>query len=244
MENVNFLNYKLLVTSVENLSNSLIRSAIDKTYLTLHFSAAHGFVEAEQQPELKQIFKSDILISDGFPLTKYLKFKNPKFEQVRGIDFMRETLYRSPKVISHFFLGSTIKNLEKIVEKAKIINPNISIAGTYSPNFSGSWFSDLPDWKKIIQESKADIVWIGMGAPKQFFIANILSTDHKFCTVSVGAAFDFFAETKSEAPLILRQLGLEWLFRLMSEPRRLFKRYLIGNIKFFKLIIKDFCHKT
>ena len=83
-----------------------------------------------------------------------------------------------------------------------------------------------------------------MGAPKQFFIANILSTDHKFCTVSVGAAFDFFAETKSEAPLILRQLGLEWLFRLMSEPRRLFKRYLIGNIKFFKLIIKDFFHKT
>ena len=103
MENVNFLNYKLLATSVENLSNSLIRSAIDKTYLTLHFSAAHGFVEAEQQPELKQIFKSDIQISDRFPLTKYLKFKNPKFEQVRGIDFMRETLYRSPKGISHFF---------------------------------------------------------------------------------------------------------------------------------------------
>jgi len=243
MEKLNFLTYKLPISSVKNLSVFLLKNAKEKSHIVLHFSDAHSFVEAEKNPHLRKIFQSDIVICDGFPLSKYLKFKNSQFRQIRGIDFMRETIIQSPSSISHFFLGSTAATLKKITDNALIINPSLSIARSYSPDFGGNWSSELVSWEKMIQQSGADIVWIGMGAPKQFHIANALSVNNNFCVVSIGAAFDFLAGTKKEAPKIIRLFGLEWFFRFASEPRRLLRRYFPGNLQFCRLLVKDFFSK-
>jgi N-acetylglucosaminyldiphosphoundecaprenol N-acetyl-beta-D-mannosaminyltransferase len=236
---VNFLSYKIPSTSVECLSSHLFYSILNEKEIALHFSASHGFVEAEKNKSLKVVFNSEIVVSDGFPLSRYLKIKDKDFVQIRGTDFMRITLRKSPKEISHFFLGSSEENLSALIFNIQKINPSINIVGHYSPKFGLEWQTEIHNWEKLILNSKANVVWVGMGAPKQFLISSSLKNTLKISTVSVGAAFDFLAETKPEAPIFFQKIGFEWCYRLLREPRRLFIRYLIGNFHFLRLLRID-----
>jgi N-acetylglucosaminyldiphosphoundecaprenol N-acetyl-beta-D-mannosaminyltransferase len=93
---------------------------------------------------------------------------------------------------------------------------------------------DVEVFSQAVQSSTANLVWVGLGTPKQDFIASRLTRLTEVNTVCVGAAFDFYAGTQKQAPLFLRQIGMEWFFRLVTEPRRLWKRYLVGNMIFIR----------
>ena len=120
--------------------------------------------------------------------------------------------------------------------------PEINIAGSYSPPIGN--YKELTDSKYIndIQESKPDIVWVSLGFPKQEMFIEHLLTKYpiKSNLVGVGAVFEWVAGTKIKAPEFIANLGLEWVLRLVQEPKRLYKRYFIDNFLFLYLIIKQF----
>ena len=139
---------------------------------------------------------------------------------------------------SCFFLGSTNNNINAIREKAKLEFPNIRVYG-YSPPFKPE-FSDEDNNKMIeeVNKVKPDALFIGMTAPKQekwaFLNFDKLNAGHICC---IGAVFDFYAGSVKRAPKWMINLGLEWLYRLLKEPKRMWKRYLIGNSKFILYIL-------
>lgn len=187
----------------------------------------------------------DILIPDGISIVKANKWLNAKTqpkERIAGWDlFEFEMKHLNQKGGKCFFMGSSEKVLSLIKEKAKLVYPNI-IVETFSPPYKPE-FND-EDNKKIIDainQANPDLLWIGMTAPKQekwtYSHWNELEIH---CHVgTIGAVFDFFAGTVERAPLWWQEHGLEWLYRLIKEPKRMWRRYIIGNILFMWNITKE-----
>jgi len=139
--------------------------------------------------------------------------------------------------ITHFLLGATDETLEKLTFELKMRYPGIQIVGQLSPPFRDVTPTEIAAQDKIISDSNAQIVWVGLGTPKQDFEVLRLANSLPVVAIAVGAAFDFVAGTKNEAPQWMTKIGLEWLFRLVSEPRRLWRRYLFGNIEFLWAVL-------
>ena len=150
---------------------------------------------------------------------------------------MRQVLSEETSTARHFFLGSTDQVLSQLVVFARHHNPLIEVAGYHSPEFKEDFSATLPSWINMIAESKATIVWVGLGTPKQDFIAHELSKFLNSHVVAIGAAFDFLSGNRQEAPKVFQKLSLEWLFRFLCEPRRLGPRYVFGNLKFLRIVI-------
>jgi len=110
--------------------------------------------------------------------------------------------------------------------------PDAAIVGVESPKFGDLSDIDLDDAAGRFESAGAQIVWVGLGTPRQDIVAARLAERSNLTFVAIGAAFDFLAGTKRQAPRFMREHGLEWLFRLLAEPRRLWKRYLVGNSRF------------
>jgi N-acetylglucosaminyldiphosphoundecaprenol N-acetyl-beta-D-mannosaminyltransferase len=141
----------------------------------------------------------------------------------------------------HYFYGGTEETCRLLEVRLKERFPGLKVAGRFSPPFRELTPEEL---KKIVEEinrCQPDILWVGLGSPKQDFWMyenrGILTIP---VMIGVGAAFDFLSGTKGQAPRWMQRIALEWLFRLCSEPKRLWRRYLIGNPKFIYLLIKDY----
>ena len=117
--------------------------------------------------------------------------------------------------------------------------PGITIVGTHAPPFGPFDDGVIEALAARITSVAPQIVWVGLGTPKQDFVAARLVAATNVTCVAVGAAFDFLAGTKREAPGWVQWCGLEWLFRLMTEPRRLWRRYLLGNARFLRIAARD-----
>lgn len=173
-------------------------------------------------------------IPDGGPLSSVGRKRGfSEMERTTGPDYMKEILKISREEgYRHFFYGSTEKTLEILEETLQSRYPGVQIAGTYSPPFRLMTPEEDQEIIKMINESHADFVWIGLGAPKQ----ERWMADHKGkingFMVGVGAAFDYEAGNIERAPVWMQKANLEWLYRLMQEPKRLFKRYFYTNTKF------------
>ena len=157
---------------------------------------------------------------------------------------MRNFLIVSKPGSVHYFLGSTEESHRGIQNFINSNSKHQYICHFYSPKFGLEWKKEIDHWIDLIVDTKADYVWIGMGAPKQFKIANEITSRSGKTTFSVGAAFDFIAETKRESPNWLNELGLEWAYRFYSEPKRLFRRYTIGNFEFLYIVLYSFLRLT
>lgn len=170
---------------------------------------------------------------DGKPLEWISRLQKSTLQQIRGpwlfgqvMDVGREHQIR------HFLLGSTESTLALLRSELESRYPGVRIVGELSPPFRPLSAAEHLQQDDVIRASGADIVWVGLGTPKQDYEAHRLAMNAPVVAVAVGAAFDFVAGTKREAPSWMSKLGLEWLYRFASEPRRLWKRYLFGNIQF------------
>lgn len=191
------------------------------------------------------LIKGNALIPDGISIVKackWLKAKSQPQERIAGWDLFEFEMNRlNQKGGKCFFMGSSEKVLNLIKKRASVDYPNIQIE-TYSPPYKPE-FSD-EDNKKIIDainQADPDLLWIGMTAPKQekwtYTHWNELNIH---CHVgTIGAVFDFFAGTVERAPLWWQEHGLEWLYRLIKEPKRMWRRYIIGNTLFLWNILKE-----
>jgi len=191
---------------------------------------------AEHLPGYREPLQNAWLrLADGRPLQwlSSLRRDKPRIPQVRGADLMRETLrVGSDLGLRHYLLGSTPATVAKLRNKISDEFKAALIVGAESRPFREMTPDEQTAELQRIAESGAHIVWLAIGTPRQDPAAVKLSADAEVACVAVGAAFDFLAGTTKEAPRALQAIGLEWLFRLVSEPRRLWRRYLISSARF------------
>lgn len=173
-------------------------------------------------------------IPDGGPLSSVGRKRGfSKMERTTGPDYLKEVLNISAQEgYRHYFYGSTEETLNRLQLVLKKEYPEVEVAGMYSPPFRALTDEEDREIVKLINMSNADFVWIGLGAPKQeYWMAEHQGKINGFM-VGVGAAFDYLAGNIERAPMWMQKCNLEWLYRLMQEPKRLFKRYFYTNTKF------------
>ena len=235
-----------------NLKNIQIISSRDELELLpegkylINTINAHSYNTALKDPLFAEaLMKGDALIPDGASIVmacRWLKAKYQPLERIAGWDlFCYEMERLNCKGGTCFFMGSSEKVLALIREKAAKVYPNIRIE-TYSPPYKPA-FSEEENRAIVdaINQAQPDLLWIGMTAPKQekWAYSHWKELDiHCHCG-TIGAVFDFFAGTMERAPLWWQEHSLEWLYRLIKEPRRMWRRYIIGNMLFLWNILKE-----
>ena len=206
-------------------------------------SNANDVTISRGNSKVKQaVNESSLSVPDGFSLIMLGRMHGyPLKKRVYGPDLMFEFLRVSEsRGYSHFFYGASEDALEKLKISLKEKFPSLKIAGFYSPPFRDISEAEDEEIVERINKASPDVLWVGLGCPKQ----QLWMQKHKDklkvpVMVGVGAAFDFFAGTKLQAPRWVRDNGFEWLFRLVTEPRRLWKRYLIGNTLFLAFFLRE-----
>jgi len=186
---------------------------------------------------------SSLSIPDGISLVLAARAYGYDLEKrVYGPDLLLEFLRATQdKNYSHFFYGTTKETLERLVESLKKQFPKLRISGTHPSFFREITAEEKIKVAKIINDSSVDVLWVGVGCPRQALWMQDFRDRLKVpVMVGVGAAFDFLSGTKPQAPRWMRDNGFEWLFRLITEPKRLWKRYLVGNSIFLWLFLKEF----
>jgi N-acetylglucosaminyldiphosphoundecaprenol N-acetyl-beta-D-mannosaminyltransferase len=184
---------------------------------------------------------ADFLITDGLPLVWVSLIKGRKIDRIRGSDLMLTLCHLSGEHgLSHFFYGGEPGIPERLTAELKKKFPWLNVVGAYSPPFRPLKKEEDEEIGRRINEAKPDILWVALGNPKQ----EIWMYEHRKMLdvpmiIGVGAAFDFLSGNVKHAPKWMQNAGLEWLFRLAHEPRRLWKRYLIGNVMFLILVLSD-----
>ena len=189
--------------------------------------------------------KGDVLIPDGISIVKACRFLNAKSqpkERIAGWDLFVYEMEKLNRVGGKvMFLGSSDAVLNLIRQRVAEKYPKIEV-DTYSPPYKPE-FSDEDNEAMIsaINRSNPDLLWIGMTAPKQekWAYTHLDRLDVHCHIGTIGAVFDFFAGTVKRAPERWQRAGLEWLYRLLSEPRRMWRRYFIGNAKFIYYIMVE-----
>lgn len=220
--------------------------ALPEGKLLINTINAHSYNTALKDDFFAEaLMKGDALIPDGASIVmacRKLKAKSQPKERIAGWNLFTMEMERlNRKGGTCFFMGSSEKVLKLIREKGKTVYPNIRIE-TYSPPYKPE-FSEAENREIIeaINRANPDLLWIGMTAPKQEKWAyrhwNELHI-HCHCG-TIGAVFDFFAGTMERAPMWWQEHSLEWLYRLIKEPKRMWRRYIIGNTLFIRNVIRE-----
>lgn len=184
-----------------------------------------------------------INLMDGTPLAWLARIRRVRGNTgsaTPGPAVFRRVLDESQDLpLRHFFLGGSQDTLDDLVREIHEKWPRLKVVGALSPPFRSFTSEDHNRIVAHVNAVKPDVVWVGLGTPKQDIYAARLASELPVVTVAVGAAFDFLAGSKPEAPSWIRGSGFEWLFRLLTEPRRLAFRYIVGNASFIRLALKD-----
>lgn len=224
--------------------NEIVSGAAKGQNRCISASGAHGLVEAHKDPAFRQVLQSFYLnLPDGMPVVWVGRLKGAKqMKRGYGPDFFKAMMIRSADLpVKHFFCGGKEGVAEELKQKVAERFGNHRVVGTYCPPFREMTDAELQELGEIISRSGADIVWIGLSCPKQEKLARRLAafTQTGFL-VAVGAAFDFHTDRVKQAPRWIQHSGLEWLFRLFMEPKRLYKRYFEIVPGFIWLNVKEF----
>lgn len=192
---------------------------------------AHGVVRCHGDPRFKAVHNHAFMVTpDGMPLVWALRLAGYREAgRVYGPDLMLALMERGrERGLRHFLYGATTETLERLETRLRARLPGAQIVGGLAPPFRALTEAEQSDVVERINASGADIVWVGLGTPKQeFWMAEMRALLAPAMLIGVGAAFDFHAGGKRQAPRFIQRSGLEWAFRLASEPRRLWRRYAV-----------------
>ena len=212
--------------------------------VAIHFANAYNVALAESDPSYRSLLEGGhAVFSDGVPVVWAGKRLHPtvaeSWTRVYGPDVMTAVLDRSSILgPRHYLLGGTPETLAVLQASIQLRWPDAVIVGAESPVF-GTWSEEEISARNArIEMSGATVVWVGLGTPKQDWEANRIAQSLPVVALAVGAAFDFLAGTKRQAPVWLQRLGLEWSYRLVHEPRRLARRYVWGNPTFIRSVLR------
>jgi N-acetylglucosaminyldiphosphoundecaprenol N-acetyl-beta-D-mannosaminyltransferase len=226
-----------------SLLNKLEAAVRSGTKHRVIFCNVSTVVECQENEALREaVGTAEIVSPDGMPLVWLARLKGQTgIERVDGPSFMKASMaWGVQHGWRHYLYGGSDKVLPRLIENLRTEMPDLQIAGSDSPPFR-----ELTDDEKAaavgrINASDADLVWVGLGMPKQeIWMAHHQSLLNAPVLLGVGAAFDFHGGSKRRAPVWMQRSGLEWSYRLAQEPGRLWKRYLMGNGRFLYLVGKE-----
>jgi len=237
---VNILGIGLRAQSMEEAVAAIAAWIEQRRATYVCVSSVNNIVESQRDPALKTIHNAaGMVTTDGMPLVWLCRKNGHKTAQrIYGPDLMLEICSASvERNWRHFLYGATPEVLERLGNNLQARFPGLVIAGSYAPPFRPLTEGEDHEITARINAAKADVIWVGLNTPKQErWMAAHLDRVSAPVMIGVGAAFDFHAGTKRQAPRWMRRHGLEWLFRLACEPRRLGRRYLVGNTVFLWLL--------
>ena len=205
-------------------------------------SNVHTTVMSYENEEYRKIQNGAAMaLPDGAPLSSYSRRKGYKQAQrVTGPDLMLELFAISKeKGYRHYFYGATEETLQSMREVLERDYPGIEIAGMYAPPFRALTPQEDAQIVAKINESRPDFIWIGLGAPKQEEWMYQHMGQLQGVLIGVGAGFDYLAGYIKRAPRWMQRMSLEWLYRLLQDPKRLWRRYFTSNVKFICLTRMD-----
>ena len=234
IEKVNVLGIGISVIDQE-LAREFLFDAVrngKRGYVTI--TGVHGVSEAQNDPALKDIFARALLVTpDGMPMVWMGQLqKHSSIRRVYGPDLMLNICQHStPAGNTHFLYGGITGVVEQLKQNLETRFPGLKIVGTYTPPFRRLNEPELRELQEQVRASKPDFFWVGLSTPKQeYFMSDYISLlPEAKIFVGVGAAFDLLTGRIPQAPRWMQRIGLEWLFRLIQEPQRLWRRYLVNN---------------
>lgn len=208
-------------------------------------TGVHGVMESQRDEELRRIHaEAGLVTPDGVPLLWLGRLRGfADMDRVYGPDLMLRLCDRSPsRGYRHYLYGGGEGVPERLAARLSKRFPGLDIVGSYSPPFRPLTPEEDDEVVRRLNAARPDIVWVGLGTPKQErWMEAHRSRLRAPVLIGVGAAFDFHSGLKSQAPRWMQRGGLEWLFRLASEPRRLWRRYLVNNAWFIALVLAQAC---
>ena len=219
-------------------------------YVTV--TGVHGVMESQKDPALKQIHNQSFLsVPDGMPMVWVGKWNGFKeMGRVYGPDLMLEIMARSSvESQTHFLFGGADRVVDKLAVSLTDRFPGVSIVGKVTPPFRPLSNEEEESLARTIRQVMPHFFWVGLSTPKQERFMNdflgkypdlVNGWDHGLVMLGVGAAFDFHAGLVAQAPSWMQKSGLEWFFRLCTEPKRLWRRYLYNNPRFIWKIFLQF----
>lgn len=230
---VNLCDYESAMRRVHELAN-----ARRGGYICL--ATVHMTMEGQDDADFQRLVNNaDLVVPDGKPLSVMQKLLgNENALQVRGPGLMPKLFaYAEQNNLSVGFYGGKQETLDRLLERLAIEFPRLKVAYSFSPPFRPVSAEEDREIVSAINRSGVQILFVGLGCPKQ---ERWMAQHREKLTavmLGVGAAFDFYTETITEAPVWMQRIGLEWMFRLVQEPRRLWRRYLILNPRFTALAV-------
>ncbi|HEY57794.1 MAG TPA: WecB/TagA/CpsF family glycosyltransferase [Anaerolineae bacterium] len=240
-EKVNVLGVGISAVTMETAIQTIerwIQTKDETRYVCV--TELHGLMESQRHESIRLVYnRADMVVPDGMAVVWAMHWLGYKWvERVYGPDLMMALCERSVKTgCRHFLYGGAPGVPELLAHRLRNRFPGLNIVGTYSPPFRPLTPQEDAEVVAMIHQARPDIVWIGLSTPKQEqWMAEHADRLQNVVMIGVGAAFDFHAGIKRRAPRWMQKRGLEWFFRLMQEPRRLWKRYLPNIPLFFWLL--------
>ena len=244
MHTTEILGYQILTNPAVDIEEALQKRSTRRARYCFCLNP-HSLIEAKKDAKFRNALKSaDFLIADGVGITfaaLLSRYKSPRRYTGSDLFEMINTTHAFGKKKRVFLVGSTLETLSRMSRKMTALYPSLDVVGMISPPFDDEGLKNASD--DIVQSINAanpDILWVGMTAPKQelwvYEYGPRLRVEFIGC---VGAVFDFFSGTKLRPNKYLRALGLEWLGRLLSEPRRLWRRTVISGLQFILLVLRS-----
>ena len=222
------------VLTFDDAVEEVIRRAHDGKNTAVHFANAYTIALADADPAYAAVFNSAqaLNLTDGMPVAwvgrRAYAHSAAQWPRVYGPDVMEAVLGRDTG-LRHYLLGGSEQTLLRLRQMIDRRFPGARIVGAESPPFRTMTPDEIDAQDRRVGESGAQMVWVGLGTPKQDWEVARLASGLPVVAMAVGAAFDFIAGTKPQAPAWMQRTGTEWAYRLAREPLRLTKRYLWGN---------------
>ena len=242
---VNVLGVGISVLNLRTALDAIAAAVRERRKGYICVTGVHGVMEAQDNDDFKKILNSAFLCTpDGMPMVWAGKLAGHReMSRVYGPDLMLDVCaWSETSGAKHFFYGGADGVAELLSQKLKEKFPKLQVVGIYTPPFRALNETEIKSLQAQIAAGSPDILWVGLSTPKQEkFMAEFLPKLDVTLMLGVGAAFDFHAGRVSQAPRWMQRSGLEWFYRLCSEPRRLWRRYLQNNPLF---LLNFFLQKT
>ena len=235
LESRHILNVRVDATTYEDATTRVLAWARESRSCYVCLATVNSIMEAHASSEYQRVMReADMVTSDGMPLVWLLRWLGvPQASRVYGPDLTPMVLAAAAEQgIPVGFYGGSEPVLAKLLEAVGGRFPHLKIAYTYAPPFRPLTPEEDGEATRAIEKAGVRILFVGLGSSKQDYWMHAHEGRVNAVMLGVGAAFDFLAGTKPQAPLWMQQSGLEWLFRLCTEPRRLWRRYLSRNPRF------------
>jgi len=232
LNTVNILGVPLYASNISSATQIILNNCNSdkRSNYCVSATGAHGLVFAKRNKEFGMVLKSFFMnLPDGMPGVWVGRMKGGnEMRRCYGPDFFASVLTHSDNLfVTHFFCGGNQGVAEELKDTVKIKFKNNNVVGTFCPPYQDVDKYDYETIAKQINQTKANIVWIGLSTPKQeLFARNLALRTNVNFIITVGAAFDFHTDKVRQAPAFIQKIGMEWFFRLVMEPKRLYKRYL------------------